>query len=137
MLFPSPDRGAFSSLQAQDKLKARGIDTIAVVSMDTPFAMHAWSKQLGADDVLFLSDPLGHLAKALGVTFHAGPLGLRSSRYEDFDRVLTNSTSSLLLCLQPGTEDRIACFTADVQTLAAQLCNLHLVLILPLGLYWL
>lgn len=67
-------------LQAQDKLKAKGVDILAVVSMDTPFAMHAWSKQLKADDVLFLSDPLGHLAKALDVTFHAGPFGLRSSR---------------------------------------------------------
>ena len=74
-------------MQAQDKLKARGVDTIAVVSMDTPFAMNAWSKQLGADYVQFQSDPLGHLAKALGVTFHAGPLGLRSSRYKEFDQL--------------------------------------------------
>lgn len=49
--------------------------------MDTPFAMHAWGKQLAAgSDVLFLSDPQGQLAKALGVTFQAGPFGLRSSR---------------------------------------------------------
>lgn len=49
--------------------------------MDTPFAMHAWGKQMAPnDDVLFLSDPQGQLAKALGVTFQAGPFGLRSSR---------------------------------------------------------
>ena len=69
-------------MQAEDKLRSRGIDLIAVVSMDTPFAMRAWGKQLGAgQSFLFLSDVQGQLAKSLGTTFDAGPLGLRPTRY--------------------------------------------------------
>lgn len=69
-------------MQAHDKLKARGVDMIAVVTMDTPFVMHAWADQLGAGkDVLFLSDVSGQLAKSLGTTFQAGPFGLRPTRY--------------------------------------------------------
>ena len=70
------------ALQAQDRLKARGIDLIAVITMDTPFAMQAWADQLGAGkDFLFLSDIQGQLAKSLGTTFQAGPFGLRPTRY--------------------------------------------------------
>ena len=55
---------------------------IAVVTMDTPFAMHAWANQLGAsEEFLFLSDVSGQLAKSLGTTFQAGPFGLRPTRY--------------------------------------------------------
>lgn len=71
-----------SAMQARDKLKARGVDMIAVVTMDTPFAMHAWATQLGASkDFLFLSDVTGQLAKSLGTTFQAGPFGLRPTRW--------------------------------------------------------
>lgn len=69
-------------IQAQDKLKARGIDLIAVITMDTPFAMQAWADQLGVGkDFLFLSDIQGQLAKSLGTTFQAGPFGLRPTRF--------------------------------------------------------
>ena len=71
-----------TDVQARGKLKARGVDMIAVVTMDTPFAMHAWANQLGAtEEFLFLSDVSGQLAKSLGTTFQAGPFGLRPSRY--------------------------------------------------------
>ena len=69
-------------MQARDELKARGVDMIAVVAMDTPFVMHAWAHQLGASkEFLFLSDVPGQLAKSLGTTFQAGPFGLRPTRY--------------------------------------------------------
>ena len=69
-------------MQAYDTLKARGVDTVAVVTMDTPFAMHAWAQQLGASkDFLFLSDVPGQLARSLGSTFQAGPFGVRPTRY--------------------------------------------------------
>lgn len=70
------------TMQAYDTLKARGVDTVAVVTMDTPFAMHAWAQQLGASkDFLFLSDVPGQLARSLGSTFQAGPFGVRPTRY--------------------------------------------------------
>ncbi|DBB10246.1 hypothetical protein WJX82_000090 [Trebouxia sp. C0006] len=69
-------------MQAQDRLQARGIDLIAVITMDTPFAMQAWADQLRVGkDFLFLSDIQGQLAKSLGTTFEAGPFGLRPTRF--------------------------------------------------------
>ena len=74
-----------SDVQARDKLKARGVDMIAVVTMDTPFAMHAWANQLTAtEEFVFLSDVSGQLAKSLGTTFQAGAFGLRPTRYGAF-----------------------------------------------------
>ena len=84
-------------VQAREKLKAQGVDMIAVVSMDTPFAMHAWANQLGVtEDFLFLSDVSGQLAKSLGTTFQAGPLGLRPTRYGAFHHFKSVSPPPLL-----------------------------------------
>lgn len=67
-----------------DEIKAKGIDTIAVVSVNDPFVMGAWEKASGADDkILFLSDGTADFAKALDLTFDgsAAGLGVRSKRY--------------------------------------------------------
>ncbi len=67
-----------------DEIKAKGIDTIAVVAVNDPFVMGAWEKASAADGkVLFLSDGTADFAKALDLTFDgsAGGLGIRSKRY--------------------------------------------------------
>ena len=64
-----------------EKLKATGIDLVAVVTMDTPYPVQAWAEQLGlGQDFLFLSDVQGQLAKSLGTMFQAGEFGLRPKR---------------------------------------------------------
>ncbi|MGH0032301.1 MAG: peroxiredoxin [Myxococcota bacterium] len=65
-------------------LKAKGVDTIACVSVNDAFVMDAWGKDKGAgDDVLMLADGNGDLAKALGLDFDGSGIGfgLRSQRY--------------------------------------------------------
>lgn len=67
-----------------DEIKAKGIDTIAVVSVNDPFVMGAWEKASGADGkILFLSDGTADFATALDLTFDgsAAGLGVRSKRY--------------------------------------------------------
>jgi len=67
-----------------DEIKAKGIDTIAVVSVNDPFVMGAWENVSGADGkVLFLSDGNGEFATALDLTFDGSMagLGVRSKRY--------------------------------------------------------
>jgi peroxiredoxin len=67
-----------------DEIRAKGIDTIAVVSVNDPFVMGAWEKASGADGkILFLCDPAADFAKALDLTFDgsAAGLGIRSKRY--------------------------------------------------------
>jgi peroxiredoxin len=65
-------------------LKAKGIDTVACVSVNDAFVMDAWGKDKGAGDkVLMLADGNGDLAKALGLDFDGSGIGfgLRSQRY--------------------------------------------------------
>ncbi|BAF86484.1 MULTISPECIES: peroxiredoxin [Azorhizobium] len=67
-----------------EEIKAKNIDTIAVVSVNDPFVMGAWEQASGADGkVLFLSDGNGDFAKALDLFFDGSAvgLGLRSKRY--------------------------------------------------------
>ncbi|WP_454917805.1 redoxin family protein [Xanthobacter sediminis] len=67
-----------------DAIKAKGVDTIAVVSVNDPFVMGAWETASGATGkILFLSDADASFATALGLTFDASGagLGIRSQRY--------------------------------------------------------
>jgi len=67
-----------------DELKARGIDTIACVSVNDVFVLKAWGSSLGvADKVLFLSDGNGTFTEALGaqVDMSGAKMGVRSRRY--------------------------------------------------------
>ena len=66
------------------EIKAKGVDTIAVTSVNDVHVMNAWAKDTGAAGVIeFLSDGNGDFAKAVGLTLDgsAGGMGLRSLRY--------------------------------------------------------
>lgn len=65
-------------------LKAKGIDTIACVSVNDCFVMDAWGKEHGADDkVVMLGDGSCELTEALGLTVDrtGAGMGIRSRRY--------------------------------------------------------
>ena len=66
-----------------DKIKAKGIDTIAVTGVNDVFVMDAWKKASGGDPIDFLADGSGNFAKALGLTVDLTErgLGVRSQRY--------------------------------------------------------
>ena len=66
------------------KIKAKGVDTIAVTGVNDVFVMNAWKKDTGADGKIeFLADGSGAFAKALGLSLDLSErgLGLRSQRY--------------------------------------------------------
>jgi peroxiredoxin len=68
------------------ELRAKGVDTVACVSVNDAFVMKAWKESLGlGDDVLLLSDGNLELTRALGVeldlTDQPVGLGVRSRRY--------------------------------------------------------
>ncbi len=66
------------------QIKAKGVDAIAVTSVNDVHVMNAWAKDTGALGVIeFLSDGNGEFAKAVGLTLDgtAGGMGLRSLRY--------------------------------------------------------
>ena len=66
------------------EIKAKGVDTVACISVNDAFVMGAWGKDKGADGkVLMLADGNGEFAKALGLDFDGSGIGfgLRSQRY--------------------------------------------------------
>ena len=65
-------------------LRAKGVDTIACVSVNDAFVMDAWGKDRGAgDDVLMLADGNADFARAVGLDFDGSGIGFgtRSQRY--------------------------------------------------------
>ena len=66
------------------ELKAKGVDTIACVSVNDVFVMKAWGENQGVGDtVLMLADGNGQFTKAVGLELDASGFGMgaRSQRY--------------------------------------------------------
>ena len=64
------------------ELHAKGVDTIACVSVNDVWVMDAWGRdQKVGDDIIMLADGAGIFAKAVGMDKDLGPLGMRSLRY--------------------------------------------------------
>jgi peroxiredoxin len=64
--------------------KDKGVDAIAMTSVNDPFVLSAWSDATGAKGHIdFLADGSGHFAKAVGLDFDGSErgMGLRSKRY--------------------------------------------------------
>lgn len=71
-------------LEHNDAIRAKGVDTIAVVSVNDVFVMGAWQEANdAAGKILFLSDGNGEFTKAVGldVDLSVAGLGVRSKRY--------------------------------------------------------
>ena len=65
-------------------LKAKGVDTIACVSVNDVFVMNAWGKDQGVgEDIVMLADGNGAFTKAVGLELDASRFGMgpRSQRY--------------------------------------------------------
>ena len=66
----------------REALKAKGVETIACVSVNDPWVMDAWGKAQGADGILMLADS-GDFTKSVGLEMDGSGFGLgtRSQRY--------------------------------------------------------
>lgn len=67
-----------------DKLKSRGVDEVACISVNDAFVMGAWARDQKSDGkVRMLADGSGDFTKALGLTMDltARGMGVRSQRY--------------------------------------------------------
>jgi peroxiredoxin len=66
------------------EFRAKGVDTIACVSVNDVFVMKAWGADQGVgDDVLMLADGNGDFTKAVGLEMDGSKFGMgtRSQRY--------------------------------------------------------
>lgn len=66
-----------------DTIKAKGVDTIACLSVNDAFVMGAWGEAQGAGDILMLADGNGEFTEKVGLTLDATGFGMgqRSKRY--------------------------------------------------------
>jgi len=67
-----------------DELVAKGVDTVACISVNDPFVMDAWGEaQKVGDSVLMLADGNGEFTAAVGLEMDGSGIGLgtRSQRY--------------------------------------------------------
>ena len=89
-------------IQNSDALKAKGIDTIACVSVNDAFVMGAWGEQQKAGDkVMMLADGNGDFARALGLELDATKFGM-GKRSQRFSMVVDNGVVTQLNVEQPG-----------------------------------
>ena len=73
-----------SYLANYDKLKAKGVDTIACMAVNDPFVMGAWARdQKTGDKIRMLGDGSADYTKKLGLEFDlsARGLGMRCQRF--------------------------------------------------------
>ena len=65
------------------KLREKGVDVIACMSVNDAFVMGAWGKAQNADEILMLADGNADFAKALGLTLDGTGfgMGMRSQRF--------------------------------------------------------
>ena len=71
-------------IQNAEAIKAKGVDTIACLSVNDAFVMKAWGDAQGAGDaVMMLADGNADFTKALGLELDASGfgMGVRSKRY--------------------------------------------------------
>jgi len=71
-------------LENEQALKAKGVEAIAMTSVNDQYVLAAWSKATGSEGhIAFLADGAAEFAKAAGLDFDAsaGGLGVRSLRY--------------------------------------------------------
>ena len=66
-----------------DKIKDKGVDAIACLSVNDAFVMDSWGKDKNAEDLVMLADWDASFTKALGLEMDASAfgLGVRSQRF--------------------------------------------------------
>jgi len=100
-----------------DAIKAKGVDTIAVTSVNDVFVMKAWQRDTDLNNqTLFLADGNAEFAKAIGLDMDGSGfgLGIRSKRYSML--VKDGVVEKLNLEENPGTVEK-----SGGDTLLAQL----------------
>jgi peroxiredoxin len=83
-----------------DKIKAKGVDTIACMSVNDAFVMGAWGKAQNAEELLMLADGNGDFTKALGLELDGRGFGL-GTRSQRFAMIVENGTINHLN-VEPG-----------------------------------
>ncbi len=89
-------------VEQAEAIRAKGVDTIACMSVNDVFVMKAWGKSANvADKVLMLADGNGDYARALGLSMDASGFGM-GQRAQRFAMVVKDGVVEQLHVEAPG-----------------------------------
>jgi len=84
-----------------DKIKDKGVDSIACMAVNDAFVMGAWGKAQNADEILMLADGNGEFTSAIGMELDASGFGM-GSRSKRFAMIVDDGTVTHLAIEPPG-----------------------------------
>lgn len=84
-----------------DKIKAKGVDSIACMAVNDAFVMGAWGKAQNAEEILMLADGNGEFTKSIGMEMDASGFGM-GSRSKRFAMIVDDGTVTHLAIEPPG-----------------------------------
>ena len=87
-----------------DEILARGVDTIACMSVNDVFVMNAWGKGANADKIQMLADGNGTFTRATGLELDASGFGM-GQRSQRFALVAKDGVITQLFIEGPGEFD--------------------------------
>jgi peroxiredoxin len=83
------------------EIKAKGVDTVACISVNDAFVMGAWGKDRGVgDDVMMLADGSGDFARAIGLDFDGSKFGM-GTRLQRFAAIVEDGVVTVLNVEKP------------------------------------
>lgn len=89
-------------VQHAAEIKAKGVNTIACMSVNDVFVMNAWGKDQGVgEDVMMLADGNGDFAKALGLEMDGSGFGM-GTRAQRFSLIAKDGVVTELNVEAPG-----------------------------------
>jgi peroxiredoxin len=89
-------------VQNSEKLKGKGVDAIACVSVNDAFVMGAWGEQQGTGEkVMMLADGNGDFTRSLGLDMDASKYGM-GRRSQRFSMLIDNGVVKQLNIEEPG-----------------------------------
>ena len=78
-----------------DEIKAKGVDTVACMSVNDVFVMHAWGQSANAEHIQMLADGNGTFTEALGLVLDGSGFGM-GSRSKRFAMIVDDGVVTLL-----------------------------------------
>ena len=78
-----------------DDIKAKGVGTVACMSVNDVFVMHAWGQSANAEHIQMLADGNGTFTEALGLVLDGSGFGM-GSRSKRFAMVVDDGVVTLL-----------------------------------------
>ncbi len=89
-------------VELADKIKAKGVDTIACTAVNDVFVMNAWGKHGGVGDkIVMLADGNGAYVKSLGLEMDGTKFGM-GTRGQRFAIIVKNGIATQVDVEKPG-----------------------------------